>query len=74
MIRLLVIGLVIIAFTWVLNNYSNKNRRPLSKRINPALRLVFVLLLLLMVATLLPKFGLNPFKFIQNLAPLIGFI
>ena len=74
MIRLLVIGLVIIVFTWILNNYSNKNKLPLSERINPALRLLFVLLLLLMLAALLPKFGLNPLKFIQKLAPLIGLI
>ena len=74
MIRLLMIGLIIIVFIWILNNFYYKNKRPLLRKINPVLRVLFFLLLLLIAFKLFPKLGLNPLLVLQKLSTLLGII
>ena len=74
MIRLLMIGLIIIVFIWILNNFYYKNKTPLLRKINPVLRVLFFLLLLLVAFKLFPKLGLNPLLVLQKLSTLLGII
>ena len=74
MIRLLMIGLIIIVFIWILNNFYYKNKTPLLRKINPVLSVLFFLLLLLVAFKLFPKLGLNPLLVLQKLSTLLGII
>ena len=74
MIRLLLIGIFIILCIWVFNNFSSNNKKPLSNKINPLLRVIFITLIFLIVILILPKLGFNPLAVIQKIIPLISLI
>ena len=74
MIRLLVISIFIIIFIWIFNNYSSKNKTPLSYQLNSILKVIFFVLVIIGIILILPRFGFNPLALIQKFLPLIGML
>ena len=74
MIRLLVISIFITLFIWIFNNYSSKNKTPLSYQLNSILKVIFFVLVIIGIILILPRFGFNPLALIQKFLPLIGML
>ena len=74
MIRLLVISILITLFIWIFNNYSSKNKIPISHKLNSVLKVIFIVLVSIGIILILPRFGFNPLALVQKFLPLIGML
>ncbi len=74
MIRLLLISLTLTLFIWIFNNYSKKNKTPLSHQLNSILKVIFLVLIISGIILILPRFGINPLALVQKILPLIGML
>ena len=76
MIKLLLLGIIILFFLWLIFNLFSNERSELNKKIKfskPYIFLIFIIFSVLLIF-ILNRIGLNPFIILQKILPFLGYL